>query len=217
VSRAATHWVRLLKVPSNLALNASRDGASTASLGSAFATLWVTLLLTSTLNIPSFSKRPFPLEVNRLHSRSEAQNLSLGCENIQLENVRVCREALTLPTQISPSVSAQNLFLIGEEWTPLTLYMPWKEAKPAGIKLCSWKAHSQISWLSGKAEITVQIRSREEKKEWGNCKFCTQAAAGVPLTLSWQQQISSTMCDVTSSPSNKNTFACQCFCRSPTC
>ena len=34
MGREATHQTRLLKTPSNLALNTSRDGASTASLGS---------------------------------------------------------------------------------------------------------------------------------------------------------------------------------------
>jgi len=36
VGRAATHQLRLPSAPSNLAMNASGDGASTASLGSLF-------------------------------------------------------------------------------------------------------------------------------------------------------------------------------------
>jgi len=51
--------------PSNLALNTSRDGASTDSLGSLFQHL-TTLIeknfpLMSKLNLPSFNLKPFPL------------------------------------------------------------------------------------------------------------------------------------------------------------
>ncbi|KAK4831170.1 hypothetical protein QYF61_015640 [Mycteria americana] len=57
--------LKLLKAPSNLALNTSRDGASTASLGNLFqclATLIVkNFFLISNLNLPSFSLKPLPL------------------------------------------------------------------------------------------------------------------------------------------------------------
>jgi len=33
IGRIATHWIRLPRAPYNLVLNASRDGASTTSLG----------------------------------------------------------------------------------------------------------------------------------------------------------------------------------------
>ena len=56
---------RLPRTPSNLVWNASRDGASTASLGSlcqCLTALWVkNFFLTSNLNLPSFSLKPFPL------------------------------------------------------------------------------------------------------------------------------------------------------------
>jgi len=52
--RVANHQTRLPSAPSSLALNASRDGASTASLGNLFqcvTTLWVkNFLLISSLN-----------------------------------------------------------------------------------------------------------------------------------------------------------------------
>uniref|UniRef100_A0A8C2T2L6 P53 and DNA damage regulated 1 n=2 Tax=Coturnix japonica TaxID=93934 RepID=A0A8C2T2L6_COTJA len=50
--------------PSNLALNTSKDGASTTSLGSLFQALTTLLVknfpLTSNLNLPSFNSKPFP-------------------------------------------------------------------------------------------------------------------------------------------------------------
>ena len=54
--RVANHQTRLPRATSSLALNASRDGASTTSLGSLFpcvTTLWVkNFLLISNLNLP---------------------------------------------------------------------------------------------------------------------------------------------------------------------
>ena len=59
------HEVRVLKAPSNLTLNASRDGASTTCLGNLCqrpTPLIVTnVLLLSNLNLPSFSLKPLPL------------------------------------------------------------------------------------------------------------------------------------------------------------
>ena len=59
------HETRLPRATSSLALNASRDGASTASLGNLFqcvTTLCVkNFLLTSNLNLPCLSFKPFPL------------------------------------------------------------------------------------------------------------------------------------------------------------
>lgn len=60
MGRSPTH-----QIPSNLTLNASRDGASTASMGNlcqSFITFWVkSFLLTPYLNLPSFSLTPLPL------------------------------------------------------------------------------------------------------------------------------------------------------------
>ncbi|KAK4811189.1 hypothetical protein QYF61_019820 [Mycteria americana] len=57
--------IRLLKAPSNLALNTSNDGASTASLGNLFQFLTTLIInnffLMSNLNLPSFSLKPLPL------------------------------------------------------------------------------------------------------------------------------------------------------------
>jgi len=59
------HQTRLLKAPSNLALNTAREGAATASLGNLFQflnTLRVkSFFLLSNLNLPSFSLKPLSL------------------------------------------------------------------------------------------------------------------------------------------------------------
>ena len=66
--RAANHQTRLPRATSSLASNASRDGASTTSLGNLFqcvTTLWVkNFLLISYLNLPCLSLKPFPLVVS---------------------------------------------------------------------------------------------------------------------------------------------------------
>ena len=62
--RVANHWTRLPRATSSLALNASRDGVSTASLGNLFQciTSWVKKFLPiSDLNLPCLSLKPFPL------------------------------------------------------------------------------------------------------------------------------------------------------------
>ena len=55
----------VLKAPTSLTLNVSRDGSSTTSLGNlfyCFTTLMVkNFFLISSLNLPSFSLKPFPL------------------------------------------------------------------------------------------------------------------------------------------------------------
>ena len=65
MSRNFFNWVSLLRAPSNLTLNVSRDGASTTSLGNlfqCFTTLIVkNFFFISSLNLPSFSLNPLPL------------------------------------------------------------------------------------------------------------------------------------------------------------
>jgi len=62
--RVANHQTRLPRATSSLALNASTDGASTASLDNLFqcvTTLWVkNFLLISNRNLPCLSLKPFP-------------------------------------------------------------------------------------------------------------------------------------------------------------
>ena len=63
------NYIRLLRDPSNLTLNVSRDGASTTSLGNlfqCFTTLSVkNAFLISSLNLPSFSLKPSPLVLSQ--------------------------------------------------------------------------------------------------------------------------------------------------------
>ena len=65
MGRDIFYQTRLLRALSNLTLNASRDGASTASLGNlfhCFTTLTVqSLFLTSDMNLPSFHLKPLHL------------------------------------------------------------------------------------------------------------------------------------------------------------
>jgi len=65
LGRDIFHQTRLLKAPSNLALNIAREGAATASLGNlgqGLTTLMVkNFFLTSNINLPSFSLKLSPL------------------------------------------------------------------------------------------------------------------------------------------------------------
>jgi len=62
---------RLLKAPSNLALNRAREGAATASLGNlcqGLTTLTVkNFFLISNLNLPSFHLKPLPFVLSLHH------------------------------------------------------------------------------------------------------------------------------------------------------
>jgi len=64
MSRDIFNQTRLLRAPSNLTLNVSRDGALTTSLGNicqGFTTLMVkNFLLISSVNLPSFSLKLYP-------------------------------------------------------------------------------------------------------------------------------------------------------------
>jgi len=71
MSRDPFHQTRLLRAPSNLALNPAREGAATASLGSLGQGLTALMVknffLISNLNLLSFSLEPFPLVLS-LHA-----------------------------------------------------------------------------------------------------------------------------------------------------
>ena len=67
--RVANHQTRLPRATSSLALNACRDGASTASLGNLFSASppWVkNFFLISNLDFPCLSLKPFPLILSLL-------------------------------------------------------------------------------------------------------------------------------------------------------
>jgi len=65
MGRDIFHQTRLLKAPSNLALNTAREGAATASLGNLCQGLTMltvkSFFLISIINLPSFSLKPLSL------------------------------------------------------------------------------------------------------------------------------------------------------------
>jgi len=73
---------RLPRATSSLALNASRDGASTASVGNLFSasppSVWNNFLLRSNLNLPCLSLKPFPLVLS-LDVQVSSTNVLLLC------------------------------------------------------------------------------------------------------------------------------------------
>jgi len=75
MARDTVHQTRLLKARSNLALNASRGGASTASQGNLFqgftALIVKNFFLVPDLNLPSFRSKPLPL-VLPLHTLAKS-------------------------------------------------------------------------------------------------------------------------------------------------
>jgi len=76
----------VLKAQSNLALNTSREGASTAFLGNLFQCLTTlrvkNLFPISNLNLPSFSLKPLPLVLS-LHVLVKVP-LQLSCRALQV-------------------------------------------------------------------------------------------------------------------------------------
>ena len=87
IGRDTSHCTRLLKAPSSLALNASREGASTASLGNLFqcpTTLTVNnFFLISSLNLPSSSLKPF-IPILSLHALTKKSPSSFPIGPLQV-------------------------------------------------------------------------------------------------------------------------------------
>ena len=100
MSRDIYHYIRLLRTPSNLTLNVSRDGASITSLGNLFQ-CFTTLIVknffpTSSLNLPSSSLKPghaktsvpmflrSPLEVLKGHNKFSPKPSLFQVEQPQL-------------------------------------------------------------------------------------------------------------------------------------
>jgi len=86
MGRDTFHQTRLLKAPSNLALNPAKEGAATASLGNlgqGLTTLRVkNFFLISHLNLPSFSLKPLS-PVLSLHGLVKVP-LQLSCRPLQV-------------------------------------------------------------------------------------------------------------------------------------
>jgi len=85
MGRDPFHQPRLLKAPSNLALNPAREGEATASLGNlgqGLTTLRVkNFFLMSSLNLRSFSLKPCPLAV-KVKSHISSYQLLLQCLSV---------------------------------------------------------------------------------------------------------------------------------------
>jgi len=84
MSRDIFHYTRLLRAPSSLALNTSREGASTASLGNlfqCFTTIMVkNFFLISSLNLPSFSLEPIEEVTGKAAQHYEVVHTCAGSE-----------------------------------------------------------------------------------------------------------------------------------------
>ena len=111
MSRDIFHQTRLLRAPSNLALNTVREGAATASLGNlcqGLTTLMVkNFFLMSNLNLPSFSVQPFPLVLS-LHTLVnspspaflQATQILAGCSKVIPEPSLLQAEQPQLPQPV---------------------------------------------------------------------------------------------------------------------
>ncbi|KAK4818202.1 hypothetical protein QYF61_008586 [Mycteria americana] len=108
-SRDIFNKIRLLRVPSNLTLNVSRDGASTTSLGNLFQCLPTLIVknffLKSSLNLPSLSLKPLILVL----SQQALLKILEGCYKVSPQPSLLQAEQLQLSQPV----------LIGEVLQPL--------------------------------------------------------------------------------------------------
>jgi len=122
---AGTPSTRLLKAPSNLALNTSREGASTAPLGNLFQCLTTLIVkkffLISNLNLPSFSLKPLPLALLSLHAHVKSHAPAF-CRPLQVQesHYKVTPEPSLLQAE-QPQLSQP--FLIQECSSPLIIFV----------------------------------------------------------------------------------------------
>jgi len=110
-SRGIFQETRLLRAPSNLALNTAREGAATTPLGSlcqCFTTLMVkNFILISNLNLPPISLEPFPLVLS-LHTLVKSPSPSFllapsgtgSCSKVTLEPALPQAEQPQLPQPV---------------------------------------------------------------------------------------------------------------------
>ena len=114
--QGASHQTRLPRATSSLALNASRDGASTTSLGNLFqrvTTLWVkNFFLISNLNLPCLSLKPFPLVLITIHPCKQLLPLLFICSHQVSED---CNEVSPEPSLLkAKQAQVSQPFFIGE-------------------------------------------------------------------------------------------------------
>ena len=165
--RVANHQTRLPRATSSLALNISRDGSSTISLGNLFqcdTTLWgKNFLLIANLNLPCLSLKPFPYVVSPLVKKN---SFSLGCQKEMspwrarpITSDELCLSYFFLPfpslTEIKDFLAkafildtlAQNLLnrceLLRQDPGELTAVLPCCRAAPQEAALCWWPSKVQ--------------------------------------------------------------------------
>jgi len=94
MSRAIFNWIGVLRAPSNLAWNVSRDGAAPTSLGSpcqCFTTFTVkNVFLASSQNLPSLSLKPLLLVL--LQQALLKRLLGVSSKDIAMAGPEPCRE-----------------------------------------------------------------------------------------------------------------------------
>ena len=95
LGRDTFHQTRLLKAPSNLALNTSMEGAATTYLGNLFQCLTILIVknffLISNLNLPSVSLKPLSLVLS-LHAFVKS---SFFFKKILMSDMKKCRDHLS--------------------------------------------------------------------------------------------------------------------------
>ena len=138
MGRATSHQTRLLPAPPNLALDTTRDGAPTAPLGNlcqCFTTLAAeNFFLTSNLNLPSFSSKPFPLV---LIGQMSKLNLKLGRKLLELGG----RDLILFPviprfvSKLSCRMMHSCPFTLDIHLAPVFAWMP----SPEGMQLFGMK------------------------------------------------------------------------------
>jgi len=129
VSRDIFHQTRVLRAPSNLALNTASEGAATAFLASlcqCFTTLMVkNFFLISNLNLPSFSLEPFRLVLS-LHTLVKSPSPAFlsappgtgSCSKVTLEPSLLQAEQPQLPQPVLVGEVLQpSVHLRGLLWT----------------------------------------------------------------------------------------------------
>jgi len=136
MGRDTFHQTRLLKAPSSLAWNTSREGAATASLGNlgqGLTTLIVkNFFVISNLNLPSFSLELLPLV--------------LSLQGLVKSPSPAFLQALSGRHKVSPEISLLEAeqpqlsqpFLLGEVFQPLDHFcgLPWPHSNSSMSVLC---------------------------------------------------------------------------------
>jgi len=119
MGRDTSHYTTLLKAPSNLTSNTSREGASTAAVGNLFQCLTTlrikNFFIICDLNLPYFSLQPFPLVLS-LHALVKSlSSLLVG----PLQVLEGCNKASLQPSLLqAEQPQLPQPFLTGEVFHP---------------------------------------------------------------------------------------------------